>query len=273
MTSAVLVTGGTGTLGRSVLPLLQERGLDVRVLTRDGQASARGRRLVVGDLATGEGVAAAVAGVDTILHLAGSAKGDDVKARNLVAAAAAAGRPHLVFISVVGADRIPVVSRADRAMFGYFAAKREAERIVAGSGLPWSTLRATQFHDLTFQTVQGMAKMPVVPVPSGFRFQPVDAGEVATRLVGLALGDPSGLVPDIGGPHVYEMRELVRSYLDASGRRRLTMPVRVAGQAARAFRKGANLSPTRAVGKRTWDEFLADRLGADPERRADPIAA
>jgi uncharacterized protein YbjT (DUF2867 family) len=105
----------------------------------------------------------------TIVHCAGSAKGDMDKARNLVRAAPTIGARHLVYISVVGADRIPVASGVDRAMFGYFASKRGAERIVADSGLPWTTLRATQFHDLTLTTVRQMAKLPVIPVPVGFR--------------------------------------------------------------------------------------------------------
>jgi uncharacterized protein YbjT (DUF2867 family) len=263
MTPPILLTGGTGTLGHLVTPLLQEAGHTVRVLSRSSHEPADGIEFVTGDLATGTGVAAAVVGVETIVHLAGTQKGDDVKARTLVQAAARSGRPHLVYVSVVGADRVPVVSGVDRAMFGYFAAKRAAESIVADSGLPWTTLRATQFHDLTLTTVQGMAKMPVVPVPSGFRFQPVDAGEVAARLVELALRKPSGLVPDIGGPRVYEMAELVRSYLRATGKHRLIMPMKLPGKAARAFRDGANLTPQRAVGRRTWEDFLAARLRSD----------
>ncbi len=109
-------------------------------------------------------------------------------------------------------------------------------------------------------TVRTMAKLPVVPVPAGFRFQPVDAGEVAARLVELALGEPSGLVPDLGGPRVYEMKELVRSYLRATGKSRLIMPMRLPGKAARAFRDGANLAPEHAVGHRTWEDFLTERL-------------
>ena len=104
-----------------------------------------------------------------------------------------------MYISVVGADRIPVVSGIDRAMFGYFASKLAAERVVADSGLPWTTLRATQFHDLILDGGAIMAKLPVMPVPAGFRFQPIDAGEVAARLVELALGTPAGLVPDMAG--------------------------------------------------------------------------
>jgi uncharacterized protein YbjT (DUF2867 family) len=141
-------------------------------------------------------------------------------------------------------------------MFGYFGAKLAAERAVAESGLPWTTMRATQFHNLIFTTVRGMSKMPVIPVPAGFRFQPIDADEVAVRLVDLALGAPAGLVPDIAGPHIYRMKELVRSYLSARRKRRATLSIRLPGQAARAFRAGANLAPQRAEGRRTWEEFL-----------------
>ena len=91
---------------------------------------------------------------------------------------------------------------------------------------------------------QAMAKLPVIPVPAGFRFQPVDAGEVAARLVELALGAPAGLVPDIAGPRVYPMAELLRGYLRATRQaRRADLPVRLPGKAARAFRAGANLAP------------------------------
>ena len=260
MASPILITGGTGTLGRLVVSRLREAGGQLRVLSRRDHESEDGVEFVIGDLATGEGVDAAVDSVETIVHLAGSAKGDEDKTRSLVRAASRSGAPHLVFISVVGADRVPVVSALDRALFGYFASKRGAERVVEDSGLPWTTLRATQFYDLTLTVVRQMAKMPVVPVPAGVRFQPVDAGEVADRLVELSLGRPSGLVPDLAGPRVYGMDELVRSYLRASSRHRPVLPVRLPGKAYRAIRGGANLAPDRAVGTRTWEDFLAERV-------------
>ena len=167
-----------------------------------------------------------------------------------------------MFISVVGADRIPVASAADRAMFGYFGFKLAAERVVAESGLPWTILRATQFHDLSLTVAAQMAKLPVIPVPAGVRFQPVDTDEVAARLVELALGAPAGLVPDMAGPRVSSMAGLLRAYLRARGKHRLLVPVRLPGQAARAVRAGANLAPARAVGHRTWEEFLAERVPA-----------
>jgi hypothetical protein len=105
-----------------------------------------------------------------------------------------------------------------------------------------------------------MAKLPVIPVPAGFRFQPVDTDEVAARLVEPALGNPAGLVPDLASPRVYTMADLLRGYLRARRKHRLTVPVRIPGRAARAFRAGANLTPERAVGRRTWEDFLAERV-------------
>ena len=166
-----------------------------------------------------------------------------------------------MYISVVGADRIPMASRVDRAMFGYFESKRDTERVVADSGLPWTTLRATQFHDLILTVARLLSRSPVVPVPAGFRFQPVEADEVAARLVELTLGEPAGLVPDMGGPRVYGMAELLRGYLRATKRRRrLIVPLWLPGEAAHAFRAGVNLAPEQAVGRQTWEEFLAERL-------------
>ena len=262
--STILVTGGTGTLGRLVIPRLQQTGSRVRVLSRTEHPSVDSVTYARGDLATGAGVEAAVRGVDTVVHLAGNAKGDGDLARTLVAAAARAAWPHLVNISVVGADRVPVVSGVDRAMFGYFAAKREAELVVSGSGVPWTTLRATQFHDLTLTTVRALGRLPVIPVSAGFRFQPVEADEVAARLVELALGDAAGLVPDLGGPTAYGMDELVRSYLRHTGRRRPVLGLRLPGRAAAAIRSGANLALDHAVGVRTWEDFLAQRVSGRP---------
>jgi uncharacterized protein YbjT (DUF2867 family) len=118
MMSTILVTGGTGTLGRHVVQRLRDAGCDVRVLSRRSHPPEDGVEFVTGDLATGEGIEAAVAGVGTVVHCAGSSKGDEGKALNLVGAASRGGVRHLAYISVVGADRIPIVSGIDRAMFG-----------------------------------------------------------------------------------------------------------------------------------------------------------
>jgi len=260
MTSPILVTGGTGTLGRHVVRRLHEAGRDVRVLTRHAHDASEGVEYVVGDLMQDKGIDAAVDGAGVIVHCAGSQKGDEVATANLVRAASAAGKPHLVYISVIGADRIPVVSGVDRMMFSYFASKRAAELVVSGSGLPWTTLRAAQFYELMLKVTEAMAKLPVIPVPKGMRFQPVDSDEVAERLVELALDSPAGLVPDMAGPRIYSTAELMREYLAARRLKRRMVPVPIPGQAAGAVRAGANIDPDRAVGRRTWEDFLADRV-------------
>jgi uncharacterized protein YbjT (DUF2867 family) len=259
-----LVTGGTGTLGHQVVARLREAGRGVRVLSRRTHEPSAGVEYVTGDLLKNDGIQAAVDGAEVIIHCAGSNKGDDEATRNLVRAASQAGARHLVYISVIGADRIPVVSGVDRAMFGYFAAKLGAERAVAGAGLPWTTLRAAQFHDLVLMVARQMARLPVIPVPAGFRFQPVDSGEVAERLVELALGPPAGLVPDMAGPRVYLTADLIRGYLRAAGKRRVMVPLPLPGKAAHAIRAGANLAPQPAAGRRTWEDFLAERVGTSP---------
>ena len=264
---SILVTGGTGTLGKHVVARLRDAGREVCVLSRhgpkDGKGNEEGIEFVVGDLSTGAGIDAAVDGAEIIVHCAGGAKGDGDKALNLVRAASRAGGiQHLVYISVVGADEVPVVSGVDRAMFGYFASKLAAERAVADSGLPWTTLRATQFYDTLLVVARQMAKLPVIPLPSGFRFQPIDSGEVGARLAELALGAPIGLASDIAGPKIYSTDDLIREYLRASHKRRPIIPLWLPGKAARAVRSGVILAPDRAVGRRTWEEFLAERVGS-----------
>lgn len=263
MTATILVTGGTGTLGRHVVARLRTTDADIRVLSRQPREATDTVAYVTGDLETGAGIDAAVEGVQTIVHCAGSQKGDEDKARTLVAAARTAGVRHLVNISVVGADRVPVVSGMDRSMFGYYAAKLGAERVVAESGVPWTTLRATQFHDLLLIAARALAKPPVMMVPAGMRFQPVDADEVAERLVEAALGEPAGLLPELGGPRVYGTRELARAYLRAAGKHRPVLPVPAAGKAAAAIRSGANLATDHADGRRTWEQFLTERVAAN----------
>lgn len=247
MTSTTLVTGGTGTIGRLVVPLLRDAGHAVRVLSRRGGRPADGVEHVTGDLLQDRDIAALVRGCDTVLHLAGGPKGDDVATRHLVHAAAGTGVRHLVLISVIGAATMPI---------GYFRAKRGAEEAV--TAVPWTTVRVAQLHDLAYAVVSKLARLPVIPVPRGLRFQPVDAHDVAARLVELTLGGPAGLVPDLAGPRTYDLAELTRAYLRATGRRRPLLPVRLPGAAGRAYRAGDNLARAGATtGTRTWEEFLA----------------
>ncbi|WP_055584982.1 SDR family oxidoreductase [Streptacidiphilus griseoplanus] len=254
MGGAVLVTGGTGTLGRIVVRRAAAEGGEVRLLSRRAAPAAapQGVRWCTADLVSGEGLDAAMEGVSVVVHCASDPRrpaSDLTAVRQLIEAARRVGGVHLVYISIVGVDRLP---------FGYYRVKRQVEELIEGSGLPWTVLRTTQFHDLPAQVFRALAKLPLVmPVPSGISVQPLAAEEVADRLVALAGGEPAGRVADMGGPRVIPGAEMARGYLRAVGKRRLLLPVPVFGASARGFRQGLHLSPERAVGSGTWEQYLA----------------
>lgn len=242
MRGKIVVTGGTGRLGQVVVERLAERGHEV-------QSISRRNTTVSVDLRKGTNIEQAVAGARAIVHCATTNGRGDVEAtRNLAEAAKRAGGPHLVYISIVGVDRVPLP---------YYRAKLAAEKEIVESGLPWTILRTTQFHDLVAQILGLAAKLPVMPLPKGFRFQPIDTGDVADRLTRLSVGPPQGRVEDMGGPQVLDVRQLAGTYLMLTGRRRSLLPVPVPGAVGRGFREGHHLTPGHAVGTRTFEEFLA----------------
>ncbi len=247
----VLVTGGTGRLGRAVDRLLRGAGHDVRVLSRRPTPADRSvTEWATGDLRTGAGVDAGVAGVDVIVHCATSGTGDERATRTLVdAALRAGGSPHLIYVSIVGIDRIP--------MF-YYRAKLACERVVAECGLPWTTLRATQFHDLVAGLFAAQRRLPVTVAPE-VSFQPVDVQDVAARLVELASGAASGRVADLGGPAVRTAPALAEAYQRATGRSRRVVRLSLPGRAFAALREGANLVEEGPRGSITFEEYLARR--------------
>ncbi|AXB43977.1 SDR family oxidoreductase [Amycolatopsis albispora] len=256
----IVVTGGTGSLGRRVVRTLLGAGREVVVLSRRTRPVAGGSRFVPVDLRTGAGLDAALAGVGTVVHCATTLTGgDEQSAAKLFAAAKRAGVAHLVYISIVGIDRIPLP---------YYKTKLAVERQLEASGLGYTTMRATQFHELIQFIFATLGRSPIVPVPS-IRFQPVDTRDVADRLAELALGEPAGRVPDFGGPEIRDAKSLARAYFAATGRRRLLVPLRVPGRIMAGYRSGHNLVGDRFDGTITFEQFLAERATRRPSRFTD----
>src|SRR6478609_8579772 len=236
----IAAAGGTGLVGRMVVDAARERGHDVVVLAR-----AEGV-----DLTTGAGLAERLAGVDAVVDVTSirTQKREESEAffgaitHNLQAAGAA----HVVALSIVGIDDVDT---------GYYAGKRLQERVLAEGTVPWSVLRATQFHEFAEQVLQFVKVGPFSLVPR-MQSQPVAAREVAEALIDLAEAGPSGKVADLAGPERHDMVDLARRV--AAGRR--VVPVRVPGAGGRAMRSGA-LCPTEdgPRGRITFDEWLASR--------------
>ncbi|MEU9831868.1 NAD(P)H-binding protein [Streptosporangium sp. NPDC048047] len=246
MTNPILVTGGTGRLGRALVPRLLSAGHAVRVLSRRPSSDERMWR---GDLVTGEGLEGAVGGVGVIVHCAtGNGRADIAGTRNLIRAAARAGRPHLMYVSIVGVGRVDMA---------YYRAKLACERLVERSALPWTIQRTTQFHELIVWMCTSQRWLPMIVMPGGVSFQPVDAGEVADRLVTLVGAPPAGRVPDMGGPEVRPATDLARAYARSRSSRRPVVSVPMPGAGIRGYREGGHLTPEHADGRITFEQFLA----------------
>jgi uncharacterized protein YbjT (DUF2867 family) len=170
--------------------------------------------------------------------------------RALLQAARASGSAHIVYPSIVGIDR---------STYGYYQAKYAAEGLIEHGPLPWTIVRATQFHDYVLGLIQsfGADTLPVVSVIAGMRFQSIDVGEVADRLVKLMEQGPAAHTPEMGGPEVRTLEEMTEAYLRIRGRQATIRSE--TGERFQVFRSGNNLVPDHAVGTITWDAFL-DRL-------------
>lgn len=250
----ILITGGTGTLGRQIVHQLLPIGHDVSVLTRRTSLRAHfpACPLRTADLISGEGLTAALADVDAVIHCASNPK--DLRATvdvrgtaNLISAAKAGSSPHITYISIVGCDQIPVP---------YYKAKRKAERLIEDSGLSWSILRATQFHDLLFQVLNACSKPPVAIIPKGFQFQPVNSGEVAEQLIDITAGGTTGRRPDFGGPRAADIADWMGLFLTSSGSSKRIIKAPVPGRIGNGFRAGRNTVDAGEAGTATFEEFL-----------------
>ncbi len=205
------------------------------------------------DVTTGEGLAAALAGCDAIIDGTNAmANAHEVLVdgtRRVLEVAKAANVPHFVGISIVGIDTAPIA---------YYKTKVAQEQVIEASPVPWTLLRATQFHDLIPRFAQG--KLGVLFAARGWKLQPIDVREVATVLVELASKPPAKRVPDMGGPEVLELADLARKLKRARGKPRLILRVPVPGATGAFLRSGKMCCPERAVGVRTFDAWLAETV-------------
>ena len=242
----IAIAGGTGTLGRLVAGELSRRGHEVRVLSR----GAPEYRV---DLTTGEGLGPALAGCDAVVDAANNSSKHAAEilvegSRRLLAAERAAGVGHHVGMSIVGCEQVPM---------SYFRVKAEQERVIEAGPVPWSLVRATQFHEYVLATLTAGARWSVLPVPRA-RLQTIACAEVARVVAGVAEGAPRHGRVEIAGPEVADARDVARTWRSVTGRRVALVPVGLPGKLGRALRAGVLTTTRPAVrGTVTFADWLA----------------
>lgn len=241
------VAGGTGVVGQLVVSVATERGHEVVVLSRAGGV----------DLTSAGDLAQRLAGADAVVDVSGTRNQGRRAAREffttvtttLLTAGEAAGVGHHLALSIVGIDAVDS---------GYYAAKLAQEQLVAAGPLPWTVLRATQFHDFATQALDFARLGPVALVPR-MRTQPVAAREVAQALVGIVETGPAGRVPDLAGPQVHQLVDLARRVNHARGHHRFVVGVPLPGRAGNAMSTGGLLPATKGPqGQITFDTWLGE---------------
>ncbi|TFV50441.1 NAD(P)H-binding protein [Blastococcus sp. TF02A_35] len=244
-----LVTGATGRLGRRLVPRLQQAGHSVRQMSRRG-AGPGGVR---GDLATGFDLAHALAGAEVVVHAASDPRGnpwevDVAGTRRLVEAVDRDRLRHLVHVSIVGVDRIPLA---------YYRAKYAAEQVLLASRLPVTLVRITQFHEFADELLGTARRGPLLPVPMGWRVQPVDVDDAAAHLVSVAAQAPSGGVVEFAGPEEHSVADLARAWAAVRAPTARVLSTPVPGRIGAALREGAAVPARASRGQHTWAQYLA----------------
>jgi uncharacterized protein YbjT (DUF2867 family) len=246
------VVGGTGVLGAPLVAELAARGDDVTVLSRrppaELPAGASHRRV---DLTDGAGLDEALSGVEVVVDAsnanprnAGPVLVDGTQ--RLLDAGARAGVRHHIGISIVGCDRVPT---------SYYKVKAMQEEAIAAGAVPWSLLRATQFHSLLAAAFAQAARARLMPRGDA-KLQPIDPALVAKRLADSAHARPAGRLPDLGGPEVRTLSELASAWRRADGRWLLPLPIPMVGKIGGPLREGALCNPDATAGGATFEQWL-----------------
>jgi uncharacterized protein YbjT (DUF2867 family) len=202
----IVVIGGTGLIGRKLVPDLRQRGHEVVAASPSSGVNTL----------TGDGLAEALAGAQVVVDVSNSPSFEDnavlkffeTSGRNLAAAEAAAGVRHHVALSVVGTDRLLAS--------GYFRAKMAQENLIKASGIPYSIVRATQFFEFVDGIAQSATDGQSVRLPPAM-MQPIVSDDVAAALAVVAVDTPLNGTIELAGPERIRMDELVRRFLKANG--------------------------------------------------------
>ncbi|GAB3914984.1 SDR family oxidoreductase [Mucilaginibacter boryungensis] len=249
----ILITGGTGTLGREIIKQLSYPGQQITVITtQEDPGLPKEVNIVKGDLSHSQSIQDAVTNADIVIHCASNplnAQIVDIDGTwNLLASINKEKLKHFIYISIAGIDKSD---------FPYYKVKYNVEQLVAEANVPFTILRATQFYEFVLnRMIKPYDTGKSLTIPAGLKFQAIDISEVAGKIAGLMESTPKNETITIGGPAVQTIEEMAQAYLDVQNRKDELKTEQLSGARFDMLRSGINVCPENAFGTKTWQQFL-----------------
>lgn len=252
---SILITGGTGTLGQEISKQLLAEGYLVNILSSKEKPNATFySNIIEGDLTKPSTIAQALESAEIIIHCASNPRNAQVVdlagTKNLLTCVDKNRCKHFIYISIAGVDKSD---------YPYYQTKHAVEKMIEASGLPYSILRATQFHDLVLhRIIRVFDQGPGLPIeiPANMRFQSIDKTDVAKCIVELVKNKPTSEVTTIGGPEVLTLESMIEVYLKHLNRLEKIVHITPPMAFHKVFTTGINLCPENAINGITWNQCL-----------------
>lgn len=244
-------------MGRMLLNELDTQHLSVFVLTRGKAfASSSGMKIINADLTDRASLNSALGhDYDVVIHCASNPRESDMVdikgTENLLEAVGNGNVKNFIYISIVGVDK---------ATYRYYQDKRRAEELVINSGVPYTILRITQFHDFVLNRILDAGnENDVIVIPAGLKFQPIDLVDVCKRIGELIESGPANSILQIGGPEIMEIEEIVQQYQTIMKRARRIEMTSTLNDFRKLFTTGINLCPDQKWGSISWKDYLLSK--------------
>lgn len=244
----ILITGGTGTLGKRLCQLLDSQKTSYTIGTRK---ESNDPRMVTMDLIHNTGLREAVAGKELIFHLATDMKKDTKITQNLLKALGGQSKVHLVYISIVGIEDIP---------FSYYRKKLASENAIKHSGIPFTIVRATQFHEFAHSIITNLLKYRIGILPKKIVLQTIDVSLVAKELVNVSQKPPENKTYELGGAEILNLGQMAAIWLKVTGKRRWILNIPILGKLGKALRYGSLTTRYSKPKSSRYQQWLAGYL-------------
>ena len=246
--SKILITGGTGTLGKKLCQQLDAQNISYIVGTRK---KSKDPDKVTMDLIKNTGIGEAVIGKEIIFHLATDMKKDTEATQNLLNALGAQSNVHLIYISIVGINSIP---------FSYYRQKLSSENAIKRSGISYSIVRATQFHEFAHRIIENLLKYRIGILPKKIVLQTIDSSLVAKKLMNVSQKRPQNKTYELGGAEILNLGQMADEWLNLTGKHRLIINTPIPGKLGKALRFGKLTTSYKYVESSTYRQWLESYL-------------